>query len=204
MTFKPASSHTAFEGDRLLARGDLRSVVAAIKPLSDRGVSGVTVFDATSTLVDLDLRGSVDEVLARLPLESPPREPSDADAPRGRGRPKLGVVAREVTLLPRHWEWLGQQRGGASVALRRLVDEARRLSADIDRIRAAQEAAHRFMTVMAGDRPHYEEAARALFAGDSAKFACCTQGWPADIRDHARQLAEPAWPLPVDCLPPTR
>ncbi|KPG00503.1 hypothetical protein IP86_06710 [Rhodopseudomonas sp. AAP120] len=187
-------SYVAFQGERLLAEGDLRSVVAAIKPLVDRGEAGVLVFGAASQQVDFDLRGSLAEVLARLPADESVPEPVGDEVPRGRGRPKLGVVAREVTLLPRHWEWLGQQRGGASVALRRLVDEARHASADTDRVRAAQEATHRFMTVMAGDRPDYEEAARALFAGDSAKFARCTQAWPVDIRDHARRLAGPAWP----------
>ncbi len=186
-------SYVAFRGERLLAEGELRSVVAAIKPLVDRGEAGVLVFDCASQQVDFDLRGSLADALARLPADPPSSEPVDGQVPRGRGRPKLGVVAREVTLLPRHWEWLGRQRGGASVALRRLVDEARRASADTDRLRAAQEAAHRFMTVMAGDRPDYEEAARALFAGERDKFARCTQAWPADIRDHARRLAQPAW-----------
>ena len=186
-------SYVAFRGERLLAEGELRSVVAAIKPLVDRGEAGVLVFDCASQQVDFDLRGSLADALARLPADPPSSEPVDGQVPRGRGRPKRGVVAREVTLLPRHWEWLGRQRGGASVALRRLVDEARRASADTDRLRAAQEAAHRFMTVMAGDRPDYEEAARALFAGERDKFARCTQAWPADIRDHARRLAQPAW-----------
>ena len=77
------------------------------------------------------------------------------------------MVAREVTLLPRHWEWLAQQSGGASVALRRLVDQARRGTEDKDRIRRAQEAAYRFMSAMAGNRPNFEDAIRALFAGDS-------------------------------------
>ncbi|MFC0240848.1 DUF2239 family protein [Rhodopseudomonas telluris] len=198
MTSHAIGPYVAFHGDRLLAEGDLHGVVSAIKPLVDRGEPGVLVFDARSQQIDFDLRGTLAEVLARLPVDPPPADEPvrDGDAPRGRGRPKLGVVAREVTLLPRHWEWLGQQRGGASVALRRLVDDARRASADADRIRAAQEAAHRFMTVMAGDRPDYEEAARALFAGDSAKFARCTATWPVDIRDHARRLAQPAWPTP--------
>ncbi|RJF77182.1 DUF2239 family protein [Rhodopseudomonas palustris] len=186
-------SYVAFRGERLLAEGELRSVVAAIKPLVDRGEAGVLVFDCASQQVDFDLRGSLADALARLPADPLSSEPVDGGVPRGRGRPKLGVVAREVTLLPRHWEWLGRQRGGASVALRRLVDEARRTSADTDRLRAAQEAAHRFMTVMAGDRPDYEEAARALFAGERDKFARCTQAWPADIRDHARRLAQPSW-----------
>ena len=114
-------------------------------------------------------------------------------APRGPGRPKLGVVAREVTLLPRHWDWLAQQPGGASVAFRRLVDAARRSGEDGDRVRRAQDAAYRFMSAMAGDRPHYEEAIRALFANDPARFEKLIAGWPADVRDHTLMLAENAF-----------
>ena len=106
-------------------------------------------------------------------------------APRGPGRPKLGVVAREITLLPRHWEWLAQQPGGASVAIRRLVEQARRSGEDKDRMRQAREAAYRFMSAMAGNKPHYEDAIRALFAGDPARFEELIAGWPADVRDHA-------------------
>jgi len=107
----------------------------------------------------------------------------------GRGRPKLGVVAREVTLLPRHWEWLGAQPGGASVALRKLVEVARRASGDRDRGRAARDAAYHFMSVMAGNLPGFEEASRALFADDRRRFAELISGWPGDIRDHVVKLA---------------
>jgi hypothetical protein len=99
------------------------------------------------------------------------------------------VVAREVTLLPRHWEWLNAQSGGASVALRRLVDDARRSSGDRDRRRAARDAAYHFMSAMAGDLPHFEEASRALFADDRQRFVGQIAGWPADIRDHVVRLA---------------
>jgi hypothetical protein len=122
---------------------------------------------------------------------------TDAPAePRGRGRPKLGVVAREVTLLPRHWDWLGAQPGGASVALRKLVEDARRANGDRDRQRAARDAAYHFMSTMAGDLPGFEEASRALFADDRRRFAELIADWPVDIRDHIvklafRDLAEP-------------
>lgn len=106
---------------------------------------------------------------------------------RGRGRPKLGVVAREVTLLPRHWEWLAAQPGGASVALRKLVEEARRSQSG--RARQAQERAYHFMNAMAGDLPGFEEATRALFAGDREGFAERIAGWPTDVREHAAWLA---------------
>ncbi len=104
------------------------------------------------------------------------------------------MVAREITLLPRHWDWLAQQKGGASVAIRKLVDEARRNSEGSDRIRFAQEAAYRFMTAMAGNRLHFEEATRALFAGDAKRFEQLIAEWPTDVRDHAARLAAPAFP----------
>ncbi|HBY31837.1 MAG TPA: DUF2239 domain-containing protein, partial [Bradyrhizobium sp.] len=123
-------AYVAFEGEQRIAAGDLPEVARAAKQLLDRRAdAAVLVFNGrTSALVDIDFRGSVDDVLARLPKHARPLddEPAPPAAPRGPGRPKLGVVAREITLLPRHWDWLAQQKGGASVAIRRLVDEARR------------------------------------------------------------------------------
>src|SRR5271166_6628277 len=136
----------AFEGDRCIASGDLRTVARAAKETLDRRNDiAVLVFDGrTSAPTEIDFRGSLADVLARLPEDAEEAIPPA----RGPGRPKLGVVAREVTLLPRHWEWLAQQPGGASVALRQLVEAARRAGDDKDRVRQAQEAAHRFMSVM--------------------------------------------------------
>jgi uncharacterized protein len=188
------ASYIAFEGDRCFASGDLRDVARAAKRVLDRNKdASILVFDGqTSGPIEIDFRGSIDDVLARLP--DLPGAPATQDvAPRGPGRPKLGVVAREVTLLPRHWEWLAQQSGGASVALRRLVEEARRANKDKDRIRHARETAYRFIAAMAENKPHYEEVARALFSGDAARFEAWTAGWPADVRDHARRLAAPAF-----------
>jgi hypothetical protein len=199
----PASC-IAFDGDRCIASGDLRTVARAAKTtLDQRKDAAVLVFDRDSGVIDIDFRGSVDDVLARLPETAgePVAEDAAVPSPRGPGRPKLGVVAREVTLLPRHWEWLAQQSGGASVALRRLVDEARRAHRDKDRIRQAQEAAYRFVAAMGENKPNYEEVARALFAGDAARFARWTADWPADVRDHARRLAAVAFEYaarPVD------
>jgi hypothetical protein len=192
----PGPAAIAFEGDRRIAAGDLREVARAAKAILDRrSDAAIQIFDGrTSAPIDLDFRGSIDDVLARLPENPPAVEDGTApSAPRGPGRPKLGVVAREVTLLPRHWDWLAQQRGGASVAIRRLVEQARRSGDDRDRPREAQEAAYRFMAAMAGNRPHYEEAIRALFAPDPARFENLIAGWPADVRDHAFRLAESAF-----------
>jgi hypothetical protein len=185
-------SFSAFAGVRLLASGSLAEVAIAAKMAGGGALTEpVVIFDdATGRAIDLDLRGSHRDIVARLP-HPPAAEPAPVlpDEPRGRGRPKLGVVAREVTLLPRHWDWLGAQPGGASVALRKLVDAARRASGDRDRQRAARDAAYHFMSAMAGDRPGFEEASRALFADDRSRFSALIAGWPADIRDHIVRIA---------------
>src|SRR5262245_38513965 len=149
-------TYTAFEGVHKVAVGETAELV---KILKRKKQGEILVFDdSTGAQVDLDLR----------------RRPSQTNAspiePRGPGRPRLGVIAKEVTLLPRHWDWLNVQPGGASVALRKLVEEARRVSGDKDRVRHAQEAVYRFMSAMAGNETGFEEAARALFAGDPARF----------------------------------
>ena len=186
---------TAFMGQRLLASGPLAEVALAVMNASRRPAAPpIIIFsDATGRPIDLDLRGTEREIVARLPQPAPdPEIATDETAaaePRGRGRPKLGVVAREVTLLPRHWEWLGAQPGGASVALRKLVDEARRANGDADRNRAARDAAYHFMSVMAGNLAGFEEASRALFADDRRRFVGLIAGWPDDIRDHVVKLA---------------
>ena len=190
------AGYVVFDGDRCIASGDLRAVARAAKEALDRRKDApILVFDGRSGPIEIDFRGSLDDVLARLPQLPGAAAAEDAAIPalRGPGRPKLGVVAREITLLPRHWEWLAQQSGGASVALRRLVDEARRANKDKDRTRQAQEAAYRFIAAMGENKPHYEEVARALFAADAARFETWTASWPADVRDHARRLAAAAF-----------
>jgi hypothetical protein len=186
----PVSSCTAFTGTQCIASGGLHAVVGAIKSLIDQGEQAhILIFDdATSEPVEVDFRGSLAAVLARLPAPVAPVA-GEEEVARSPGRPKLGVVAREVTLLPRHWEWLGAQPGGASVALRKLVEAASRANETKDRIRRAQEAAYRFMSAMAGNQPGYEEAVRALFADMPEQFGAQTESWPADVRDHARMLA---------------
>jgi hypothetical protein len=181
---------TAFQGSHLLAAGPLAEVALAVKHAGDdASAPPILIFnDVTGRAVDFDLRGSDADVVARLqqPAKSGTTSP---DTPRGRGRPKLGVVAREVTLLPRHWDWLSVQPGGASVALRKLIDETRRTSGDRDRSRAARDAAYHFMSAIAGNLANFEEASRALFAGDRRRLAGLIAGWPEDIRDHIIKLA---------------
>jgi hypothetical protein len=186
---------TAFEGQRRLVTGALADVALAVKKASaGASSSSILIFDdSTGRAIDLDLRGTDSEVLMRLPQaaqsSNTPAADTPLDEPRGRGRPKLGVVAREVTLLPRHWEWLGAQPGGASVALRKLVEQARRANGDRDRSRAARDAAYHFMSAISGNLQGFEEAARALFADDRRRFAALIAPWPTDIRDHTVKLA---------------
>jgi hypothetical protein len=193
MTHSPRPNFTAFMGQRLLAAGPLAEVALAVMNAARRPAAPpIVIFsDATGRPIDLDLRGTDREIIARLPAPVPETAADETATaePRGRGRPKLGVVAREVTLLPRHWEWLGAQPGGASVALRKLVDEARRANGDADRAREARDAAYHFMSVMAGNLTGFEEASRALFADDRRRFVGLVAGWPDDIRDHVVKLA---------------
>ncbi len=180
------SDHVVFEGERRLAAGSrLEAAVAAQARLAEAPEATLLIFDAEGCQVDFDLRGGPWDIALRLG--------EGEAAPRGRGRPKLGVTAREVTLLPRHWEWLAAQPGGASVALRKLVEAARRESEGPNRRRAARDAAYRFASVMAGDRAGFEEMSRALFAGDAATFAARIEAWPSDIAEHLRALAKEAF-----------
>lgn len=183
----PDRTCIAFAGLRCVAAGALPEVARQAKLAFDAdGNESLMVLDAiTSFPVEIDFRGTPDEVVARLA----PEQPAVIPRPAGPGRPRLGVVAREVTLLPRHWEWLNEQPGGASVTLRKLVEEARRSTTAESQRRRAQESCYRFMSIMAGDEAGYEEALRALYAGDAGQLDACTAGWPPDIRDHARRLA---------------
>jgi hypothetical protein len=186
----------AFAGSRLIASGGVGEVALALKAELDRdeNLSPLTFDAVTSEPVELDLRGTKADILRRLAPVAGGAAHGLAHGPaRGPGRPKLGVVAREVTLLPRHWEWLGAQPGGASVALRRLVEAARRSGDGPDRTRRSRESAYRFMTAVAGDAPLYEEATRALFAGDGPRFARLIAAWPRDLRTHLARLAERAF-----------
>lgn len=176
------SQYTAFRGSNRVAAGALTEVARAVAAL-DVDDAGVLILDDTSgEVVDLDPRLSPEE--AAQAWEARDAGPTPPAARRGRGRPKLGVVAREVTLLPRHWDWLASQPGGASAALRRLIEAARRSETSADAARRAREATYRAMFALAGDRPGFEEASRALFAGDRASFVSLADKWPPDIANY--------------------
>lgn len=177
MSTESASRCTAFLGARRVAFGAYDEVARTLETL-DLSPGGLLVFDDASG--------------AQLDYPLPSTGPREAPPPQV-GRPRLGVVAREVTLLPRHWDWLGRQPGGASAALRRLVDEARRAHAGRDARREATERAYRFMSAMAGGFPQFEEASRALFAHDAEAFSRYIASWPPDVQAHANWLARDAF-----------
>lgn len=175
-------TYTAFADQQRIATGELADIAPAVKAAYDAGTPRLLVFDdSTGRIVELDLRGSLEQVLERLQQS---RQADSALAKPVRGRPKLGVTAREVTLLPSHWEWLAAQPGGASAALRRLVEKARRSGSD--KVRQAEEAARRVMLALAGDLPDFEEATRAFYAKDYARFDQLSREWPKDIGDYVR------------------
>lgn len=199
---KPA---TAFQGHRLLRSGPLVEVALAVKTANENGSSGtILVFDdLTGHQIFLDLRGTKADIIERLsrppqtnigryrprPTEEAQVVKEEVSESRGRGRPRLGVVAHEVMLLPRQWEWLASHPGGTSAFLRRLVDDAKRDSGYAEKRGAMQEATYQFMLGIAGNFPGYEEATRALFADDRRRLAQCVADWPEDVRAHVMRMA---------------
>jgi len=195
-------SCTAFLGARRVASGSVEQVVSVVKEgLAESEVAQLLIFDdSTGEQIEVDFRGTVDDVLKRRAQRPGHVSAVEVGIPASRpvGRPKLGVVSGEVTLLPRHWEWLKSQPGGASVTLRKLIDEARRAGEERSKIRKSQEATYRFMTAMAGNFHQYEEALRALYAADASRFYDLIAEWAPDIRDYIEKLAARAFPQGLD------
>jgi hypothetical protein len=190
------TSWIAFDGTKKISYGSPDQVAADVKTYVDAYPHcNLLAFDAiTSQQLDMDAPGSLFAALYSLPGEQLTAESDSStqelNPTKSVGRPKLGVTAKEVTLLPRHWDWLTAQPGGASVALRKLVEQAQRANKDLDRMRVARDAAYKFMNAMAGNEPGFEEATRALFAGNLIALRSLTEAWPKDIRDHNLLLAE--------------
>lgn len=178
---------TAFDGATRLAAGSLADAALAVAHAFANGSAGpLLIFDdETGRVIDIDWRGTDDEIRARY-TEQPV-------AARGPGRPRLGVVAREITLLPSQWEWLARQPGGASVTIRKLVERARREHPGIDAARVARESAYRFLHAIAGDHADFEEMSRALFGRDDTRLRGILAEWPADVRAHALRMLAPAF-----------
>ncbi|GGX21124.1 DUF2239 family protein [Undibacterium macrobrachii] len=189
-------NYTVFCEDRVPKAGTLEEVALYLKEQTDaqelfQGQFQV-IDDHLGDAIDLDLSGSKLAVKERYTnyekLVEPTNEEKQPES-RSRGRPKLGVVSREVTLLPRHWDWLALQPGGASVALRKLIDEARKQSGSEDQMRAMQERTYKAMSHIAAHLPNYEDALRALFALDQAKFLQMIEAWPVDYKNYLIRLA---------------
>ena len=181
---QPGLTYVGFAGSRRIVGGTLDQILPTLHTqLTHASAESLLLFEVeTGRQVELDLSGSLDEVRQRYAPTSP----------RGPGRPKLGVISREVSLLPRHWDWLEAQPNGASAALRRLVEEAIKHEPGAERARRIRAALSRFLSAMAADRPHYEEACRALFAGQTEQFAALFARWPRDIREYAVTQAKAA------------
>jgi hypothetical protein len=174
--------YTAFAGFTRIAGGSLETVLREI--WNSAGTAGqVLIFDnKTGKQVDIDLRGSLEEVLARAMA---------ASQKKGPGRPRLGVVSREVSLLPRHWEWLERQPQKASGTLRRLVEAARKQDRGETLSRETIEAADRFMWSVAGNLAGFEEVGRALYARNWTVFDELVSSWPRDIKEHLSMMVRP-------------
>lgn len=192
----------AFKGHKLIASGSAQSVEEKIENELKQGDKASILFFLASSghQIDLDSFAS-DSIQSGATATGSDAEEAVVDTgnnqpqipeKRGRGRPKLGVIGREVTLLPRHWEWLDKQRGGASATIRRLVEQDRKAGADQEQIRQSQDSAYRFMYAIAGNLPEFEEVVRALYARDKGAFERDTAAWPKDIRDCSLQFADQA------------
>ncbi|HEY6828830.1 MAG TPA: DUF2239 family protein [Gemmatimonadaceae bacterium] len=172
--------YTAFAGNRRIAAGNRDSILSEVKQYTDTSDDRVLIFeDMTGKQVDFDFSGSLDDVLERGRTRAVRMKP---------GRPKLGVVGREVSLLPRHWEWLEDQPNGISAAIRRLVDEARKREPGAQRARRLRDGIARFMWSMGGDLPNFEEATRALYGETNSRLDDLIASWPVDVRDHVIRL----------------
>jgi uncharacterized protein len=191
-------SYTAFADSRRVASGSLVEVAAALKDRLDAGELSLALLfdDATGEQLDVDLRGDREQVLAAAAHHSHERSREEPQSPprAGPGRPRLGVVSREVSLLPRHWAWLGEQPGGASAALRRLTEEARKRGEDPLRARRAREAADRFLWATAGNARGAEEISRAIYAGDAARVRALASGLAPDLASYLLRLLDGATP----------
>ncbi len=179
--------YTLFVGNLLEISGDIGVVIKRAKEFFDQKCNErIALFDdTTGNVIDVDYRGTLEDVLSRLPNHPMFAYLNETVVKKsGPGRPKLGVVSKEITLLPRHWEWLGEQQGGASVTLRKLVEKARKESAESDNVRREMESIGRFLTDMAGDLPDYEEVTRAYYAKNWGVFEKLIVDWPEDIKGY--------------------
>lgn len=189
------NTYTAFEDHKILSQGVLEDVVLKVKKRLEKSPESQIVIysDITGKSMDFNFQGSEKEVLKRLEVYTTPETDNQASVASGPGRPKLGVISREVSLLPKHWEWLATQSGGASNTLRKLVEESMKKTSGTLTVKTAQERTYKFMSVEAGDFANYEEALRALYRKDKERFVSEIKAWPRDVQKHIFELAKPVF-----------
>lgn len=177
------TTFTAFDAHSLIAYGDLAEVVLKIKgSIGKASISTILIFsDITGKTIDFNFHGSKQEILKRLEVYT---SVQDAEPSSGPGRPKLGVVSREVSLLPRHWEWLATQRGGASATIRTLIEDTMKKASAGQSAKQIQDRVYQIMSVLAGDLSDYEEALRAMYKKDKKSFLGYIEGWPKDVQNY--------------------
>lgn len=174
------TTFAAFLSTQLMARGPLEQVLTTVHSLGYGTAKQCLFFDeSTGIQIDFDLRGSLEEIKARL-AKHPGLSANEAQ-PRGPGRPKLGVSCKEVCLLPAQWDWLASQSGGPSAALRRLVMAAMKAEPQWGLDPKRKTATDKVLVALAGNQPRYEEASRALWADDLPTFEAIVTGWPDEI-----------------------
>ena len=173
-------TYVAFYGNQQVAVGELTDMLTKTtiflkeKQTTGTDTEPLLIFnEQNGSQIDFDFRGSLEEILERaLPKQKKRRA----------GRPKLGVISREITLLPRHWEWLESQTKSASASLRLLVEEAMKREGGEAKIKKNIAVTDRIMMVMAGNLTYFEEASRALNARNVERFEECVSTWPDDIK----------------------
>jgi hypothetical protein len=190
MKTQNSNTYTAFEGLKFLVQGDLEEVVLKVKKhIGTADISSVLIFsNSTGKTMDFNFQGTKQDVQKRLELYTSKEVNSDTSGP---GRPKLGVISREISLLPNHWEWLATQSGGASSTIRNLIEDARKKSSGIVSVKQIQERAYKVMSVLAGDLENYEEALRALYKKDQKIFSQNIHSWPVDVKKYLNEITKP-------------
>lgn len=181
-------TYTAFDNTSIIAHGSLRDVILKTKKILGKSEnSSFLIFsDSTGKTIDFNFQGTEKEILKRLEIfVSNSDEKIELARP---GRPKLGVISREISLLPRHWEWLATQSSGASSSIRNLIEDAIKKSTSKVSLKQQQEKVYRVMTTLAGDLDGYEEAIRSLYKRDRESFIKFTKGWSKDLRSYLEKL----------------
>lgn len=177
-----ANRYTAFRGDTRIITDSLFNVALALQKQSEMNV--LVFNDQTGQQIDLDLSGSEDDLKQRY---------TEVEYVKKVGRPKLGVISREITLQQKHWNWLDQQSSSASAVIRKLIDKELNDPSSESNIMLAKQAIDHFMLAMLGNMPNYEEATRALYQGNKSHFLALIHNYPKDLKVYLELKAQTAF-----------